>query len=500
MSRLRAGLAVAAVVLAAAGCGDPQLWARYRAERDFWRARRLVERIELNPRVARAAEFARAAAACRAVTTAFPAAAWATPERVGTPIAADVAAVSGQAAIARARLDELAGRTDAAIAGYARAEADYAALPPVALEAVLARAAALERAGRSAEATGAYAGIIGRFPLVDPVSGRSVLAAMDAPLRVAQDQTRAGQTAAADATLRAAEARYAAELERQDGRPPGFDLWVRMAQVRRMTGRTEAALEALRHAMGQPGASRPAMVVRLAETCVEGGLPDSALVYAAWAERGFEPVRPRALVLAARAWELKGPPDSAIVAWGRYLDAYPTAVDTSSLARFQRGRLYEDLGRWPLARSEYRALIARDPTHALAFEAIRRIPAWHAAHGETAEARIEGRGALEDLDRLIGSHRDARVLQQARAARAQVLLAMGDWAAASTALGELWDHYGDTPVGADAAFQAAELNERQLHDVTKAVALYRELAEHAALDADRRRAQDQLARLGRGRG
>ena len=77
---------------------------------------------------------------------------------------------------------------------------------------------------------------------------------------------------------------------------------------------------------------------------------------------------------------------------------------------------------------------------------------------------------------------------------------MGDWAAASTALRELWDHYGDTPVGADAAFQAAELNERQLHDVTKAVALYRELAEHAALDADRRRAQDQLARLGRGRG
>src|SRR5207247_997037 len=63
MSRLRAGLAVAAVVLAAAGCGDPQLWARYRAERDFWRARRLVERIELNPRVARAAEFARPAPA-----------------------------------------------------------------------------------------------------------------------------------------------------------------------------------------------------------------------------------------------------------------------------------------------------------------------------------------------------------------------------------------------------------------------------------------------------
>jgi len=46
MSRVRAGVAVVAVVLAAAGCGDPLLWARYRAEHDFWRARRLIERIE----------------------------------------------------------------------------------------------------------------------------------------------------------------------------------------------------------------------------------------------------------------------------------------------------------------------------------------------------------------------------------------------------------------------------------------------------------------------
>jgi hypothetical protein len=62
---------------------------------------------------------------------------------------------------------------------------------------------------------------------------------------------------------------------------------------------------------------------------------------------------------------------------------------------------------------------------------------------------------------------------------------------------DLWTRYPETPEGAGAAFKAAELIETRLRDRQRALGLYRDLADHAQLDADRRRAQDQRERLER---
>jgi tetratricopeptide (TPR) repeat protein len=495
-------LVLAMVALVLAGCGDPDLWARYRAERGFWRARRLIDRIQLKPGTATAADYAPAVAALRAITAGFPAAEWTSPARLHAPLARDVATIAGRAAIAFSRVDEMQGRLEVAIVGYARAEADYAALPLVALEAALARAGAFEHAGRDSAATAVYAEIGTRFSLIDPESGVAILPVMDAPLRVARDQARAGHAAAADATLWDAERRYLAELEHQRGRAPALDLWVRLAKARMARGHTQEALDALRGALSEPIASAEAagLVLTMAEYCVEGGRPDSAFAYTDWAARAFDDgARLQSMVLAARAWERGGPPDSAIAAWGQLLDAYPGEASAGSVARFQRGMLFEHQGRWELARSEYRTLMAMNPTHELAFDAMRRIVDWHASRGEKELARIEGQRGLEALDRMIATNRDEHILQLARLTRADLLVAIEDWAPACGALADAWDRYGDSPLGARAGLLAADVAERRLHDTARAVQLYRDLAERAPGEVDRLRARDALGRLERGR-
>jgi hypothetical protein len=232
MKRCVPALLAAATLLAVTGCGDPELWVRYQAERSFWRATRQLERIQLNPQVANPAEFDGAAASFRGIIRDYPAARWATPERVRSPYGRDIATLSGRAALAIAHLEQLRGHVDAALTSYAQAQNEFSAVRPVALEAALARGAILDQTGRGPEATQVYLGIIGQFPMVDPESGESVIAVMDAPLRVARDYARAGHTAASDSMLRSAEQSYLGALDHPGVRPADTDLWVRVARTR----------------------------------------------------------------------------------------------------------------------------------------------------------------------------------------------------------------------------------------------------------------------------
>src|SRR5258705_1843632 len=83
-----------------AGCGDRNLWARYRAERDLWLARRQVERIQVNPSLAGPEAFDDAIAAFQRVEDRFPLRQWATPERLRNRRARDLATLSAEALIA----------------------------------------------------------------------------------------------------------------------------------------------------------------------------------------------------------------------------------------------------------------------------------------------------------------------------------------------------------------------------------------------------------------
>jgi tetratricopeptide (TPR) repeat protein len=488
---------LAAGLIAVAGCGDSALWARYRAEKSYWHARRLAERLQLNPALATDADYERAMAAFREITRAFPPGVWA-----GTgegPMALEVGEVSGRAAIACARIEEMRGHEKLALAGYARAISDYRTLGSVGVEAAAARAELLSELGRGPDALAAWSVVAADYPPVDPARHVASQAVLDAPLRIAALLDAAGRDAARDSVLRAADRRLLDGLAGARGTRAAPDLWLALAATRTARGDGDGALAALRGVLGEPAdrANASRRVMTLARTALESGRPDTARVYAAWAAIGAAPAdRADAMLILARAWEASHRPDSALAAFGRLLEACPEAQDPAAEARFRRGAILEAAGSWEAARSEYRALAAARPTHPLAFESVLRIVRYHLHRGEIEIARVEARRALENMDYLIATQRDDEVQQLARRTRADLLVALGDSTGACDALADLWRRYAGTTAGAEAGMRAAGIAESTLVDRGRARGLYRDIAERATDPGSRQRARAAAARLG----
>jgi len=334
---------------------------------------------------------------------------------------------------------------------------------------------------------------------VDVESGDAFLPVPDAALRVAGASRAAGNRVRADSVLAISEQRIEQELVRQRGLHAAPDLWSRLSDTRAARGHWDESLDALRAALSDTASRRiaPWIVLDLARRSLEAGRPDSALVYTSWAERGFDGiVRPGAILLSAQVWEARGTTDSALVAYQRFLDSYSEAPHASAEALFRRGVLFEQEGHWEQARTEYRSLAAAQPTDSLGLEALTRIVRHHAGRGEADLAKLEGKRALEILAQLMATQRDETVQFNVRRTRADVLLAMGDVAAACDALEDLWRRYPLTALGIGSALRGADLAENQLKDRNRAIMLYRQVAERTR-DADaRRRAKAALTRLG----
>jgi len=495
---LRAAPALA-LAAALAGCGDPALWARWRAERGAWRARLLVERLERDPHGGPAA-WARARAACRAVPGGFPAAAWTARARAGSAPAFDVLAASGRAALLLARLDDLEGRPTAALEGYARMSRDYAEVPAVALEGAVARARLLARAGMAEEVERAWTSIARDYPPADPRTGAVLDAVLDAPLRVAADVRARGDARGADSVLRAAELIYRRMLPAQRGRRAAPELWERLAEARAAQGDGPGALAALRGALADPAgaALAPRLVLELAGRALAGVGPDTALAYARWAADGLGgDVRAAALLVEARAWRARGAPDSALALYERMVEEGPDDADETLGARFERARLLEDLGRWDQARGEYHALSSLAPTHALGLEAMLRVVRHYLGRGETPLGMAEARQALETLDGLAGSQQDDSVQVRVGQARARLRLETGDPRGGCGDLAALLRRYPEAPLDAGLLAEAAGVAETRLADAALARQLYRAAAVRAAQPELRRRARTEAERLAR---
>jgi len=501
---MRSRLVVLAVVPGLlAGCGDAALWARYRAERELWQARRVAAEIARRGDGAGDAEVERAAAGFRRIRERFPAARWATSGGTRDGAALDVARVSAEAALDLARLEQTRGRDSAAVAFYDQVLADPGAGSAVALEAALGRAAALSRIGRADDAIAAWIEIGTRFVPVDPERRSVVAQVLEAPLAAALLLERRGRSARADSVRRGVERRCLAALESARGGPAAPELWAQLAASRAARGDLDGSLDALRQALGEPAteARAPELVLALGERSLAANRPDSARAYAAWAERLESPAeRAPAMLLAARAWEASGPPDSALAAYAQVVERFPDAFDAGAAARFQRGLILERGGSWERARSEYRSLAATRPAHPLAFAALLRVVRHHAAAGERELARIEGARALETVERLIASQRDREVQLEARRARADLLLAIGRERPAFDALRDLWTRYPATRPGTAAGLEAARLAETRLGDLGGARALYRQLEERAGSTEDREQARAALERLAKDEG
>jgi tetratricopeptide (TPR) repeat protein len=206
--------------------------------------------------------------------------------------------------------------------------------------------------------------------------------------------------------------------------------------------------------------------------------------------------RLQALLVRGRAFAALGALDSALACWDAVADEHPSAVEPAAEARFLRGTGLEAAGRWEEARTEYRALGATYPTHRLAVRAMGRIVEYHARRGQGDLAGIEGRRAIEALDRLILRQRDLDVQYEARLMRARLLEAVGPPAEACDALTAFWRRYPRSYEGQEAGLRAAMIADSALHDRERAGGLYMEMDERPIRTVVRDRARAALAALG----
>lgn len=494
-ARRTAALAPAlAALLLIAGCGDPDLWARWRAERDLWRARHEADRILVRLSGARPADWDRAAGAFRGVIERFPASVWADPGKLERRRSRDVAKAAGQAAIALGKLEELRGRNAEALVVFERAESDWHGLPAIALEAAVGRSRLLDHAGRFADAERVWQHIADSIPLIDPDADRIQTAAIDAPLRLAREQHASGRDAQADSTLARSEARIVEALAHA-GAHVAPDLWRALATVRASRGHTDASLDAVRGALpfARDPATTQSLVLLLATYSLDAGRPESTRVYSRWALGVRGPSRRQPLLLIAEAWEQQGATDSALTAYGHLLDLYPEAANVGAVARFQRAGLYDKLGQWPLARTEYRSLVASNPTHELSFLSLQRIVQHHLGLGETDLARTEGRRAVESLDHLLESNRDESVQKQSRQVRAEILESIGATVAAESALVDVWRRWPSDSSAQAGALRAALLAAQDPESRPFAQRVMQQLAQRAGNGAVRQAAADAVA-------
>ncbi len=492
MNVRRTGRAAAALLAVLApllsGCGDPVLWARFRAERGMWAVHRDIERITIQPQLASAGDYARAERACRRLLAEFPAATWAAPGRLEQPRARDVAREAGRAALALGRIAELRNAPDSALAIYDRTLADWGGVPAVALDAAVARARVLEGAGRSEAAVEAWERVARSF---DPVSasGQVVGEVLEAPRRAAALARELGAAGRAHVVLEAGVAKLERWLAEERVPRRAAAGWEAVAEALGADGRAAEAAVAWRHALAAEPDGQDAARFRLemADAAIAAGTPDSAFVFVDTLITAPRiETRLEARLVRGRAFAAEGHVDSAIAQWDAVADDYPNAIEQAARARWLRGRTLEAAGRWEEARTEYRALTAAYPTHRLGIQAMGRIVEYHAAHGQSDMAEMEGRRAVDALDRLILRQRDIDVQFEAREMRARLLALIGPPGEAVDALTAFWRRYPRSPEGQAAGLRAAGLADSVLHDRERAVDLLREMDGRSIRTAARR--------------
>jgi tetratricopeptide (TPR) repeat protein len=451
---------LAPLALLAAGCGDEAVWARWRAEAALFHARKFEHRHIDQKSSPSEREFDRAQARYQAVVDAFPPGRWARPGVAHGP-ARQVAWATAEAGLAIGALEAERGRPDRALERWLEVERSCAALPGVVLRARLDRLAVLQRLRRFDEAVGVRALVTAMDPLGDPDREGPAPEVLEGPVVLAGELRELGRAGAADSLLAATDRRFAGILERTQG-DDAEDLAVALSAVRAARRDAAGALAVLRARLAElPEWARADQYKLMASRALEAGAPESTIVYArrAAALSDTRRVAGQAWLLSALAWEQLGVPDSALASYDAVRLRWVDPGVLGPAMRFRRASLLERIGEWDSARGEFLALTARYPTDPLAFAAARRIVEHHFEHGEPELARIEGRTAIENIERLLMTNRDPVVQRHARQVRADLLLALGRTAEAEVALLDQWRRFPEDSSAQESALRAARLAE-----------------------------------------
>lgn len=459
-----------------AGCGDPDLWARWRAERMLWDAHRQADRVLLRPDGPRPQDWALLEQHFQRALDAFPAERW-VPLAGSTGPARDVAAASGDAALVLGELSARQGHDEQAVERWQRVIQQYAPLPEVVLEARRAQSQALARLGRHEEKLRVLRAVVDSTPLVDARTRQLRTLVLATTRQLARELQDMGRDAEASEVLRGAEQRFSAALGRP-GTPDQASLAVALSDVRAALADMPGSLAALRGALHLANPSqKPARLLGLAEQALSLGAPDSVFAYARWAEslNGSRQVAAPALLLVARAFEARGQTDSSLATYDALFERFNSLGPFEAETRYRRGLLLEKSGRWELARGEFRTLAASLPTHPLAFQGLRRIVQHHLDRGEFDLARVEGDATLANLSRLLANNRDALVQREARGVSAEILLALGRMAMAESSLVDLWQRFPGDSATEDAALRSARIAQHLPGGAARARELFDEL-------------------------
>jgi tetratricopeptide (TPR) repeat protein len=462
-------VALLAASCLAAGCGDENVWARWRAEQSLYRARSLERRLLKPGRSPGPAAYARVEARYELIVSRFPAARWAGALAETGP-ARQVGAATAEAALALVGLEALQGRDSSAAVRAARAESAFAERPDIVARAAVARRRALARLGRFDEALEERRRLAAMDPVARPGPPRLIADVLTAPLDLAAELRERGAAAEADSVLARAARRFAGAMPRLEDEDQVrlCDAIVPLCAAR---GDARGALLASRFSLlHSPAWQAPDRVKAMAATAYDAGAPESVQAYSRWAATlsDMRRVRGQAWLAEAHAWEQLGRPDSALARYDAVLSGWADPGVVGAPARYGRATLLERIGQWDRARGDYLALAAAWPSEPLAFRSLVRIVRHEFDAGEPERARASGQAALAAIGPILEHDRDPIVQRAGRIARAELITALTGGLAAEEALLDLWRRFPDDSTSQQAALAAARLAGRRPGGGTRA--------------------------------
>jgi TolA-binding protein len=321
----------------------------------------------------------------------------------------EIREIAAHALLAAARAYLAAGDSVHMLGLYDRIATRYADLADVASEVAFARGQMAEARGAWADAAAEYRTVIERIVPSEQSPGLPQIV-VELPLQVARLEARARpqDRAAVAAAYETARARYESWQAVHAGTKIELTARTHLALIAADQGDPARAelllrdLEADLVAVPKRGADPAAIRMAIANvqpSAAGGSRRHQATLLSLVKDYPRSILAPQALLALAQEARAQGRPEEALGFVDRIRTEYPGATDILSQSLILRGRMLDQLGRWPEALETYRAL----PVEAPFTEAALQSPLEIVAHFSRAQ---DGVGTQDALVKAETHYRD----------------------------------------------------------------------------------------------